>query len=293
VSQAIWQEHALSTPDLELAWYDAGQGPVIVFLSGGPGDDHRYLRRVAEPLIGQFRCVLCDQRGTGRSQIERYDETTLHIDRFLADLDALRIHLDQPRLALVGHSWGALLALFYGMTYPQRVERLALIGMGPFMQELSAVARANTLQSMTVAERGEFARLAAEREVAARAHDWERFAAAHIRMAALRLRSHFYSPEIAARFYEDYRATYGYNPQIAPHVLPTTEPLRQWDQLERISAPVLILYGYQDFEPITQAYLMQARMPQARIVLLNECGHCPWWEQPDAFYQALTTFLLE
>jgi proline iminopeptidase len=248
---------------------------------------------VAEPLTRQFRCVLYDQRGTGVSRLERLDETTLHIQRFLDDIEALRDHLGQPKLGLVGHSWGAELALLYAITYPERVDRMALIGMGPFTDELAAVARANTIQSMTLAEREEYHALAAEREVAARSRDWDRFRDLQIRMGALRLRSWFYSPEIAGRFFEEYRSTYAYNPQIAPYLLPTAKALKKWEHLERITAPVLILYGYQDFEPITQAYLLQAHLPQARICLLNECGHVPWWEQPEAFYQALTAFLKE
>jgi pimeloyl-ACP methyl ester carboxylesterase len=61
--------------------------------------------------------------------------------------------------------------------------------------------------------------------------------------------------------------------------------------LGRITAPVLIVYGYQDFEPITQAYLLREQLPHAQLCLLNECGHLPWLEQPELFYTALTEFL--
>ena len=53
----------------------------------------------------------------------------------------------------------------------------------------------------------------------------------------------------------------------------------------------LILYGYQDFEPITQACLLTASLPQAQVSFLNECGHVPWLEQPERCIQALETFL--
>ena len=57
------------------------------------------------------------------------------------------------------------------------------------------------------------------------------------------------------------------------------------------AAPTLVLYGYQDFEPITQAYLLRERLPQAELVFLNECGHVPWFEQPGEFYRVLGVFL--
>ena len=53
-----WKEHRLATADGETAWFDDGTGPALVLLHGGPGDDHRYLRPLAESLTDRFRCVL-------------------------------------------------------------------------------------------------------------------------------------------------------------------------------------------------------------------------------------------
>lgn len=49
-----WQDHTLRTSELELAWYEIGTGRTLVLLNGGPGDDHRYLRPVAESLADAF-----------------------------------------------------------------------------------------------------------------------------------------------------------------------------------------------------------------------------------------------
>ena len=114
----------------------------------------------------------------------------------------------------------------------------------------------------------------------------------HLEMVTtLAVRSSFYSPEAANRFAELYRATYAYNPMVAEHLLPSLDYAQLWAQLHRITAPLLILYGYQDFEPITQAYLLKDQLPQVQVSLLNECGHVPWLERPETFYQALITFL--
>src|SRR5438093_13502764 len=90
-----WRQWTLPTPELDLACCDAGEGPPLLFLHGGPGDDHRFLRPMAEPLAHRFRCVLYDQRGSGRSRMDRLDDTTLRMNGFLADLEALRVHLRQ------------------------------------------------------------------------------------------------------------------------------------------------------------------------------------------------------
>ncbi len=62
-------------------------------------------------------------------------------------------------------------------------------------------------------------------------------------------------------------------------------------ELGRLTAPLLVIYGYQDFEPITQAFTLREHLPQTRIVLRDECAHVPWLEQPDGFYRELVAFL--
>jgi pimeloyl-ACP methyl ester carboxylesterase len=54
---------------------------------------------------------------------------------------------------------------------------------------------------------------------------------------------------------------------------------------------VQVVYGYQDFEPIVQAYWLQARLPNAEVCFINEAAHIPWLEQPDLFYETTRRFL--
>jgi pimeloyl-ACP methyl ester carboxylesterase len=283
-------------PGLALAWYDAGAGPVVVLLSGGPGDGSAYLRPFAAPLAAHFRCVLLDQRGTGRSRFPGEDGTTLHVDRLLDDLEALRRALGEERLALAGHSWGATLALLYGARYPHRVARLALLGLGPLDDEMGAVAGANLLKPLTTAERAAAAALRARRREALAAGDLAGHATLHVELVTrFSVRGWFYAPEAAARFAADFRAGYDSNPVMQGHVLRSLREgrhyARLWERLPGVAAPTLVVYGHQDFEPVVQAYRLAARMPDARPLLLNECGHVPWYEQPDALYAALVPFL--
>ncbi len=48
-----------------------------------------------------------------------------------------------PRLRLIGHSWGATLALLYSARYPQQVDRAVLVSLGPLSSELATPAQAN------------------------------------------------------------------------------------------------------------------------------------------------------
>lgn len=85
-----------------------GNGPPILWLPGGPGLDN-YLHPVARAFPG-FQNVLPDPRGTGRSQGQPHGlAVAVH------DLEDLRQALELERWIVVGHSWGADLALAYGL----------------------------------------------------------------------------------------------------------------------------------------------------------------------------------
>ncbi|WP_167757755.1 alpha/beta fold hydrolase [Deinococcus fonticola] len=94
-----------------------GDGEPLLVLSGGPGCVN-YLRPVAE-LLEHRTCFLTDPRGVGRSQGRPHDIAT-----GIADLEALREHLNLDAWDVLGHSWGADLGLAYALMHPDRVSKL-------------------------------------------------------------------------------------------------------------------------------------------------------------------------
>ncbi len=298
MSQLVWPKHRLPRRGFDLAWYEAGSGPTVVFLHGGPGDNHRSMRSAAEPFVSHFRCLLYDQRGTGGSQLERLDDTTLHTDQFVEDLEALRLYLGEERLRLVGHSWGATLALCYAIAHREYVERMALIGLGPLDDEMAAVASANRRAHLSAPERDEYEELSRQRRVALEAGDAEACRAIDAQRMKLSLRSAIFSPAIADAHAVEHLREMGdlylvsrVNQQVSRSWRQTWNGIG--DRLKRVTAPTLIVYGYQDFEPITQAYRLKEHLPHAQLCFINECGHVPWIEQPEAFYRVVNTFLQE
>ena len=117
----------------EIFWEESGTptGKPVVFLHGGPGGgcspDHR---RYFDPE--QYRIVLFDQRGCGRStphasapDADLSTNTTWHL---VADIERLREHLGVDRWQVFGGSWGSTLALAYAQTHADRVTELVLRG---------------------------------------------------------------------------------------------------------------------------------------------------------------------
>ena len=63
-------------------------------------------------------------------------------------------------------------------------------------------------------------------------------------------------------------------------------------RLDRITAPTLVIWGGQDrLIPLAHGERYVARIPGARLVVIDHCGHLPVLEQPDAVYELITDFL--
>src|SRR5919205_428247 len=78
------------------------RGPYLLVLSGGPGEEVGSMSGVAEHLRQHYRCIMLEQRGTGRSRLTAYDRSTINLDAYIEDIEALRKHLGGGKLVVVG-----------------------------------------------------------------------------------------------------------------------------------------------------------------------------------------------
>lgn len=90
--------------------------PVLLYLSGGPGQsDLPYTRVLFEDLTQDFVVVGWDQRGTGKSYPALYPPTSVTLEQAVADTIALTEYLcqrfDEPKIYLMGESWGTTLGV--------------------------------------------------------------------------------------------------------------------------------------------------------------------------------------
>ena len=110
------------------------RGPTLVFLPGVGGTTRYWDSRVAS-LASDHRLLLVDPLGFGRSPKPR---TTYSIERHVVALR--RVLAGRGRVTLVGHSFGALLAVAYAARYPEAVDGLVLVGLPYFGSEARALA---------------------------------------------------------------------------------------------------------------------------------------------------------
>src|SRR5919204_4668476 len=90
---------------------EVGSGYPLIVLHGGPGLDHQMFRPYLDALANEYRVLYVDERGQGRS--DRVDPTSLSLDVFARDVDLLAEALRLEEFALLGHSFGAIIATYH------------------------------------------------------------------------------------------------------------------------------------------------------------------------------------
>jgi pimeloyl-ACP methyl ester carboxylesterase len=127
-----------------IAYQEAGptDGEVVVLLHGLASDSMTWDRAIAPLAAHGLRVLALDLLGHGRSD---KPAGTYLLDAFTESLAAFLDALDVPAATLCGHSLGGAIAVHFGATYPQRVQRLILVSAGGLGREVHPVLRAAAL----------------------------------------------------------------------------------------------------------------------------------------------------
>jgi pimeloyl-ACP methyl ester carboxylesterase len=250
-------------------------GSTIVVLHGGPGAPGS-IAPVARTLGAFFRALEPLQRTS--------DDGQLTVQRHIDDLHDVLVDCGSSSPpALVGHSWGAMLALACAAQHPGLVGPIALVGCGTF----DATSR-SVLQS-TVNARATSEFNAKVTQVIRGITDPD------VRLCVLsRLLDPLYTydglPEEDET--EDYDSR-GHD-QTWNDMLRLQQNGTYPGAFVTITTPVLMLHGAWDPHPGRTTYeTLSAFLPQLQYVELRDCGHYPWRERcaRDAFYSTLTRWL--
>jgi pimeloyl-ACP methyl ester carboxylesterase len=183
------------------------------------------------------------------------------------------------------------LAILYAAIHPTRAGKVAAIAPGPINSEMQAVAAANLKRGFSSQDISDLARLREKRQVAFETANLEQLRALHFESTTrFWTRNAIFSVQAREQFNANFNSN-DFNPVVHRVAGQTYANLGHDKILSNITADLLVLYGFQDFEPITQAFLIQQKVPHAKLEFLNDCGHVPWLEQPETYYDVITKFL--
>jgi proline iminopeptidase len=285
-------EGLTTSTDVPLYWcaYGRESAEPFLLLHGGPGAHHDYLLpqmlRLADAAPRNL--LFYDQRGGGRSRSDSRElEGHVTWETHVRDLEQVIAELSGKPLTLVGYSWGGLLALLYA--------REAAVGrVGPVPNRLVLIDPAPVARRFRDQFEREFARRQASGEVQALR---EKLAASGLRerdMAAYRQRSFELS---VAGYFANPRASHDLTPfRVTGRIQQSVwESLGDYDliadeSLRRVVAPTLIVHGRQDPIPLASSEECASALG-ATLVVIDQCGHVPYVEQPDRLFRAIEEFL--
>lgn len=243
---------------------DAGL-PTVVFVHGA-GQDHSVWALQARYFAYHGRNVLAiDLPGHGRSGGEPLSSVETAAQWLVALLDELRL----PRVALVGHSLGALVVLEAAGKHPQRAAAIALLGPGvpmPVSDALLDAARANDHLAYELIT------------------GWS-FSAGH--QLGGNPQPGLWMVGNAVRLMERSRPGVLHADLLACH-----RYAGGLSAAASVQCPVLLIVGQRDLmAPAQSAMALSAALADCRVVTVPDCGHSLMTEAPDVVLDALRDFL--
>ncbi len=259
-------------------------GDYVLVLSGGPGEDIRSMQGIADELGKKYRCIMWEQRGTGRSKLPRYNSSMINLNAYMEDIEALRKHLDAEKFVVVGNSWGMVLGLAYAGTHPDAVRAVVTLGSGPITYEYLGVFGDNQSTRLWPSEI----------EIRDFWRDPAREAANFDRASFERLRA-----ATAAYFYDRKKALAmqmeldpkDYNFRVPPAFIEAEGKYDIRPKLKTIASPVLLLQGRQDLAGEANVCEAHSLIANSNLAFIDKCGHMPWLEQPEQTWKIVDDFL--
>jgi proline iminopeptidase len=260
-------------------------GVPLLVLHGGPGLDHHEFGDYLDPLTERgVRLLLVDQRSCGRS--ERPSPQTWTLERYAQDVVMLARALELERWAVLGHSFGAFVALQQAVDYPGMAAATIVSGGVPsmrFLDEIDANLQAfepPELREQVIASWAREPEVATPQEFELLMRDQFPF--------------HFANP-IDPRIddYLDRTADTLYAPEVLRHFAAAGYgAIEVEDRLGEVTAPVLVLAGRLDRTCVVEAAeAIVDGIDDAQLVVLEGSGHMTFVEQPDVYLEAVSRFL--
>ena len=264
------KEHRIVVGDHEWAYYDGGQGPVVVLVHGFSGSKENWLD-VARLLARDHRVVVPDLPGWGESQ--RREEADYGVAAQARRLHAFLGALGLDEVLLAGHSMGGHIAGLDAADHDPRVRALALVDSAGFDFTPNAFVK----------------RLEAG-ETPFNFSDREQFDAF---MHELFAEPRWLPPRVKDALIDANVASHAFHERMLRVITAPDARFLLQSRLAEVRVPVVAIWCRGDrLLDVSSLDAVSRALPDAGIVKLGPCSHMPMMEQPDAVEQALRDFEL-
>ncbi|HHS99242.1 MAG TPA: alpha/beta hydrolase [Thiomicrospira sp.] len=259
--------------------------PKVILLGGGPGFSSWNLEPIQQQIAKMgYRVLLTDMLGIGENhQIQ--PQNILHswveqINQILSN----ELKKDESAI-LVGHSWGALMAMLYAKAHNDKVSKLILLNpVDPHKASMQQLTEQINQRNNQFVEQDWNSEENWNNEVDNINQDIE-----HLTLRQIQ--------QVLPTYFMDYDLGTQYAKQFTVRDFDIELNIKAWKEYDHkpleyheingFSQPISFIDCHQDYLMPYNLNAMQKKMTFSNVTLIDQCGHFPWIEQPKDFYHAL------
>lgn len=286
VQACALQEIFIQSGEAHLFCRTIGRGKPLLVIHGGPGMTQDYLLPYLYKLGENNFVIFYDQRGCGESMGEITPET-IQLKTFIEDIDSIRRAFHFKKISILGHSWGGFLAMHYALAYPGSVKKLILSNSIPASSDGFSLFVEEYLQ-----------RIAPFQEEMAEIYHTEEFERADPKLVEhlhrIMFRTYCFRPEkvdLLNLAMTPFATLHGAKVYALFRETVFEKPFDLHIPLEELKIPTLIIHGKADPIPSITAQALHESIPNSQFILMEQCGHFPYVEEPEVYFDYLKTFL--
>jgi proline iminopeptidase len=276
-----------NSDDLTFHSIGAVDAPIAILLGGGPGFSSWNLEPIQKQLANNgWHVALMDMRGIGENK-QALNNSLESVNLWVQDIEALRTHLQRHKITLIGHSWGALMAMLYARKYPENIHRMILLNpVDPEksgMQALTENIHLRNLQELNQNWDDEAA--------------WDNTTEIETSEQALERMTLKQITQVLPTYFFDYQKGIEYSKKFSAADFNIDLNINTWkaydadpisfQEINSWAFPIDFVECQQDPLMPYNLNAMEPNMTFASINILKNCGHFPWVEQTKEFNKVL------
>lgn len=278
------QYQKVSHNNVDIYYRDFGSGTPILIIGGGPGDhSDRYLE-LCNLLSKNFRCILPDQRGTGKSIPANIDTNSVTLELTIEDFEAIRKQLNLKKWTIIGFSYGGYLASYYTHNYPNSIENLIFLSsmglntnmFGHFLDNIES--RLNNDDLKKIEYWSDSIKVSENRYKAT------------FEIIKARMPGYFYKRKNSLQVTETMQISH-FNFDLGQFLWHDIMKNNIAKKENNFTGPVLIIQGRQDPLGEGVAISINNYYNQSTLVFIEKAGHYIWFEQPENLSSTIINFL--
>jgi proline iminopeptidase len=263
----------------------------VLMVHGGPGATHEYLLPL-ETALGEagFEFYFYDQLGSFFSD-QPEDRSLWEIDRFVDEVEQVRVALGLDRFVLYGQSWGGMLGIEYALAHQEHLLGLVVSNMMASIPAYNDYAERVLMPAMDQGALAEIRRLEAADQTSDPAYEAlliEHYYVDHL----CRLPLEEWPAEVISSFAHINHAVYDL--LNGPSELGAIGTFKDWDRtgdLHRIEVPTLVMAAAHDTMDPEHLRWMAEQLPRGSFHLSPEGSHLAMVDDHDDYAAGLLGWL--